>query len=135
MSLSRRDFINHVSVGAAALALTRPAAAESAPQRKLGVAICGLGNYGRNQIAPALKLTRNCELRGVVTGSPDKGAALAKEHGFPTRNIYSYEQIPQLASNPDIDIVYVATPNALQDRKSTRLNSSHSQQSRMPSSA
>ena len=113
MSLSRRDFINHVSVGTAALALTRPAAAESAPQRKLGVAICGLGNYGRNQIAPALKLTRNCELRGVVTGSPDKGAALAKEHGFPARNIYSYEQIPQLATNPDIDIVYVATPNAL----------------------
>lgn len=114
MSLTRRNFINHVSIGAAAVALARPAAAaEAAPGRKLGVAICGLGNYGRNQIAPALKLTRNCELRGVVTGSPDKGAALAKEHGFSTRNIYSYEQIPQLANNPDIDIVYVATPNAL----------------------
>jgi glucose-fructose oxidoreductase len=114
MNLSRRDFINHVSVGAAALALARPAAgAQSAPGRKLGVAICGLGNYGRNQIAPALKLTQHCELRGVITGSPDKGAVLAKEHGFPTQNIWSYEQIPQLANHPEIDIVYVATPNAL----------------------
>ena len=94
MSLSRRDFINHVSVGTAALALTRPAAAESAPQRKLGVAICGLGNYGRNQIAPALKLTRNCELRGVVTGSPEKGAALAKEHGSPRGTFIPTSRFP-----------------------------------------
>jgi glucose-fructose oxidoreductase len=88
MSLTRRDFINHVSVGAAAVALARPTtAAEAGSGRKLGVAICGLGNYGRGQVPPALKLTRHCELRGVVTGSPSKGAALAKEHGSSPKNV------------------------------------------------
>jgi hypothetical protein len=80
---------------------------------KLGVALCGLGNYARGQLAPALKLTQNCELRGVVTGSPEKGGAWAKEYGFPQKNIYHYDTMARLAENPDIDIVYVVTPNAL----------------------
>ena len=58
-------------------------------------------------------VTQNCELRGVVTGSPEKGGAWAKEYGFPTKNIYHYDTMAQLAENPDIDIVYVVTPNAL----------------------
>ena len=38
-------------------------------------------------------------------------------------------------SKPDTDNITKAIKDALRDRKSTRLNSSHSQQSRMPSSA
>jgi Oxidoreductase family, NAD-binding Rossmann fold len=91
----------------------QPAAGQSSIGRKLGVALCGLGNYASDQLGPALKLTQNCELRGVVTGSPEKGGAWAKEYGFPQKNIYHYDTMARLAENLDIDIVYVVTPNAL----------------------
>jgi glucose-fructose oxidoreductase len=95
--------------------LTRPhpATGQTSATRKLGVALCGLGNYSRGQLGPALKLTQNCELRGVVTGSREKGAAWAKVYGFPVQNVYGYDTMGQLAENADIDIVYVVTPNAL----------------------
>src|SRR5262245_61209778 len=113
VSVSRREFFGHLSVGTAFLTLAQPAAAQSATPRKLGVALCGLGNYARSQLGPALKLTQNCELRGVVTGSPEKGAAWAKEYSFPLNNIYRYDTMAQLAENLDIDILYIVTPNAL----------------------
>lgn len=114
-SSSRRLFLGQVSLGAAALALAGRSAAQSAPapSRKLGVALCGLGNYARGQLLPALRLTQNCELRGVVTGSREKGQQWARELGFPEKNIYSYDTMARLADNRDIDIVYVVTPNAL----------------------
>jgi glucose-fructose oxidoreductase len=87
-SISRREFLGRVSAGAGLLTLAQPAAGQSSIRRNLGVALCGLGNYARGQLGPALRLTQNCELRGVVTGSPEKGEAWAKNYGFPTKNIY-----------------------------------------------
>src|SRR5206468_6594155 len=52
-------------------------------EKKLGVAIVGLGNYAGGQIAPALQLTQHCRLMGVVTGSPAKGQQWARQFGFP----------------------------------------------------
>ena len=111
---TRRAFLGTASFAAASLALPRRIlAAEGAPARKLGIALCGLGNYATGQLAPALRRTRHCELRGVVTGSPEKGRQWAREFGFPERNIYSYATMSRLIDNPAIDIVYVVTPNSL----------------------
>lgn len=134
-SISRRHFIGQASRGTAALAAglgwgsgcsrrdsSAPvAAAGAAPAgsppptgaRKLGVALVGLGGYSTYLLAPALQQTQHCELRGVVTGSREKGLRWAQRFGFPERNIYSYDTMAQLAGNPDIDLVYVVTPNAL----------------------
>jgi glucose-fructose oxidoreductase len=81
--------------------------------RKLGVALVGLGKYSTDQLGPALKLTQSCKLAGVVTGSPEKGRKWAADYGFPESNIYHYDTMSQMADNPDIDIVYVVTPNSL----------------------
>ena len=115
---SRRLFLEKLSIGAAALALTsrarsQPSASGGAQPRKLGIALVGLGNYSRGQLAPALKLTQHCKLAGVVTGSREKGLQWAKEFGFSEKNIYNYDTMARLADNPEIDIVYVVTPNAL----------------------
>jgi len=111
--VSRRKFLERVTLGGAAmLALGGRAHAADAP-RKLGVALVGLGNYSRGELGPALKLTRNCRLAGVVTGSPAKGAQWARDYGFPEKNVYGYETMNRLADNSDIDIVYVVTPNGL----------------------
>ena len=115
---SRRSFVRNFSLGAAALALAprgraQPASAASAAPRKLGIALVGLGGYATGQLAPALKLTQHVELRGVVTGTRSKGQQWAQNFGFPEKNIYDYGTMARLADNPDIDIVYVVTPNAL----------------------
>jgi glucose-fructose oxidoreductase len=110
---SRREFIRRLSAGAAVLSLAARARAQSAPPKKLGIALCGLGGYATGQLAPALKLTQHVELRGVVTGSRAKGQQWAQQFGFPEKSIYDYGTMSRLADNPDIDIVYVVTPNAL----------------------
>jgi glucose-fructose oxidoreductase len=115
---SRRTFLQSLALGSAALALpghapAQPAAATATPTRKLGIALVGLGGYSHGQLAPALKLTQHCQLKGVVTGSREKGLKWANEFGFPERNIYNYDTMAAIADNRDIDIVYVVTPNAL----------------------
>jgi glucose-fructose oxidoreductase len=114
-AVSRREFLEHCTLGTAALlALGSPAAAaEAAPPRRLGVALVGLGGYSTGQLGPALRETPHCRLAGVVTGSPEKGRRWAREYGFPEKNVYGYDRMPRLADNPEIDIVYVVTPNGL----------------------
>jgi glucose-fructose oxidoreductase len=116
-SVSRRTFIGQLSLGAAGLALAAHGrAAEASGKKKLGVALVGLGSYSKGQLAPALKVTEQCYLAGVVTGSKEKGLQWAKDYGFPERNIYGYDTMAQIADNKDIDIVYVVTPNGLHMR-------------------
>ena len=115
--VSRRRFLGQLSLGAATLASAPYLRAQGgvAP-KKLGVALVGLGNYSRGQLGPALKLTEQCRLAGVVTGSAEKGAQWAKDHGFSEKNIYSYDTMARIADNKEIDIVYVVTPNGLHAR-------------------
>jgi len=115
---SRREFVRRSALAAAALALPRAlrAAEEPPPGRKLGIALAGLGNYSGGQLLPALQKTEYCKLAGVVTRDPagkGKHWAQAAGPGFPEKNIYTLETMHQMADNPDIDIVYVVTPNGL----------------------
>ena len=38
------------------------------------------------------------------------------QYGIPDKSIYNYETMSRMADNPDIDVVYVVTPNALHAR-------------------
>jgi glucose-fructose oxidoreductase len=114
--VSRRAFLNQLSLGAAAFASAPYIRAQPAAEKKLGVALLGLGNYSKNQLGPALKLTQHCRLMGVVTGTPSKVPDWLSTYGFPEKNVYSYDTMARLADNKDIDIVYVVTPNGLHAR-------------------
>lgn len=81
--------------------------------RKLGVALVGLGSYSAGQLAPALQRTKHCELRGIVTGSPHKIPIWQQQYGIKDSNVYDYESMHRLANNADIDVVYVVLPTAL----------------------
>jgi len=81
-------------------------------EKKLGVALVGLGKYSKGQLAPALKETQFCELRGIVTGSPEKIPQWKEKFGIQDKNIYSYDNFEDIASNDEIDIVYVVLPNS-----------------------
>jgi len=74
MNNERRKFIQKTGIIATTTAFA-PNILLSAnrPQKeKLGVALVGLGYYSTYLLAPALQLTKNCELKGIVTGSPEK---------------------------------------------------------------
>lgn len=114
-SPSRREFMLQAAALAAAPFINAGVAPVHAatPGRKLGVALCGLGGLSTNQIAPALQKTSYCRLAGVVTDSPAKAREWKSRYAIPERNIYGYDTMQGLADNPDIDVVYVVTPNAL----------------------
>ena len=112
---TRRKFVLQAAAVAAApfisTRVTRALAAGS--RKKLGFALCGLGSLSTNQIAPALQKTAHCRLAGIITGTPAKAVKWQAQYNIPDRNIYNYETMHRLADNPDIDVVYVVTPNGL----------------------
>ncbi len=117
--VSRRSFIAQTATVAAAaplLASSLSKAAAESPKKKLGFALCGLGSLSTHQIAPALQKTKNCRLAGIITGTPAKAEEWSAKYNIPKKNIYSYDTMSKMADNPDIDVVYVVTPNALHAR-------------------
>ena len=80
---------------------------------KLGIALVGLGKYSTGQLGPALQETQHCCLAGIVTGSRDKMVQWKAKYQLPEKACYTYDNFDSIAHNSDIDIVYVALPNAL----------------------
>lgn len=117
---SRRDFIKAVAVGGGTFAASVGCNAQTPAARKLGVALLGLGNYATGELGPALKLTKHCELRGIVTGTPAKVDKWVNEYGLDRKHVYNYKTMDRLRHDPDIDIVYVVTPPALHAEYSIR---------------
>ncbi|HYF67389.1 MAG TPA: Gfo/Idh/MocA family oxidoreductase [Ohtaekwangia sp.] len=116
MDYSRRDFLTKISMSASLLTFSTAAIAENVTtpaDKKLGIALVGLGYYSTHQLAPALKLTDHCRLAGIVTGTPAKAEAWKKEHNIPDTNIYDYKNFDTIVNNKDIDIVYVVLPNSM----------------------
>ncbi|MDO3384578.1 Gfo/Idh/MocA family oxidoreductase [Gilvimarinus sp. SDUM040013] len=110
---SRRQFIKRMGLGSAVLTGVSSSHLWAAPQRKLGVALVGLGYYSRDLLAPALQLTQHCELRGIVTGSPEKIPVWQKKYGIKDANVYNYDNMHTIANNPDIDVIYIVVPTGL----------------------
>ena len=115
-SHTRREFIKTTVLAAAGASLTAAVASRvraAEPGRKIGFALAGLGNLSTHQLAPALQKTQYCRLTGIVTGHPAKAELWKAQYNIPEKNIYNYDNMEKMADNPDIDVVYVVTPNAL----------------------
>jgi predicted dehydrogenase len=83
------------------------------PERKLGIALVGLGTYSEEELGPALTETMYCRLAGVVSGSAEKRERWRHEYNLREQNLYSYENFDDIRFNQDIDIVYIVLPNAM----------------------
>lgn len=83
------------------------------PEQRVGIAIIGLGAYATEQILPSFGETKQCRVAGFVTGDPEKGRTFAQKYGVPAQNVFGYNEMARLADRPDIQAVYVITPNAL----------------------
>lgn len=112
-SFSRRSFIYKVGAGATFLTATSGSASAMPQQKKLGVALLGLGSYAGGKLAPGLMETKNCYLAGVVTGTPEKATKWKNQYNLKDKNIYNYSNFDSISDNKDIDIVYVVLPNSM----------------------
>ncbi len=119
-NITRKSFIKIAGAAISAVPIGFPSIILPKRKEKLGVALVGLGNYSTNWLAPGLLKTRHCELKGIVTGSPEKIPVWQERYGIPDGNVYSYETMYQVANNDDIDIIYVVTPPGLHARDSIR---------------
>lgn len=111
-SISRKQFLKSGAILAAGV-MSFPSVIIPKNKTKLGVALVALGRYSTNQLAPGLQLTRHCELRGIVTGSPEKIPSWQQQYNIPDNNVYSYENMHEIARNDDIDVVYIVLPPGL----------------------
>ena len=117
---SRRDFLQKLAASAVAfpslsyLTAAAPAVGCNAPYDgpMLRVAIMGLGSYG-TRVAEAMQSCKKAKLVGVISGTPAKIKNWQTKYNIPEKNCYNYENFDAIKSNPDIDAVYVITPNAL----------------------
>ncbi|MCR9062554.1 MAG: Gfo/Idh/MocA family oxidoreductase [Cytophagales bacterium] len=122
MDLKRRDFVKKSLIASSVAAFSPNVllAATRAPKQKLGVALVGLGYYSKDLIAPALLNTKHCELKGIVTGSPEKIPVWQEKYGIADKNVYNYNNYDSIANNPDIDVIYVILPPSMHKEYTVR---------------
>jgi predicted dehydrogenase len=117
---SRRDFLKKITASSVLVPYLACDATTSTGKIKSGlydgpilrVAIMGLGSYG-TRVADAMMDCKKAKLVGVISGTPSKISDWQKKYNIPEKNCYNYETFDKLKNNPDIDAVYVITPNAL----------------------
>jgi predicted dehydrogenase len=111
---TRRDFLKKMTASSMVLPLIsdlndikiRPGS------KQLRIAFCGLGSYAC-RCADAIKDCKNVQLVGAISGTPSKLEEWQIKYGISKENCYTYETMDNVKNNPNIDAIYIATPNAL----------------------
>ena len=115
---SRRKFLHQVSASAIIMSglpvTTGFAEMLDTPYEGpvLKVALLGLGSYA-TRVANAMQECTKAKLVGAISGTPAKLKDWQSKFNIPEKNCYSYTTFDQIKNNPDIDAVYVITPNSL----------------------
>ncbi|MGS2764669.1 Gfo/Idh/MocA family protein [Sinomicrobium sp. M5D2P9] len=116
----RRDFLQKIAASAVSLPFLSlygysnylDFSSDPYDRPVLRVAIMGLGSYG-TRVAKAMQSCKRARLVGVISGTPAKIKDWQAKYNIPEKNCYNYENYDSIKDNPDIDAVYVITPNAL----------------------
>lgn len=112
---SRRDFLEKITTAAIVFPFVKKAHVfmkENNENQVLKVAIMGLGSYG-TRVAEAMQQCKKAKLTGLISGTPSKLLAWQNKYHISPENCYNYENFDNIKNNPEIDAVYVITPNAL----------------------
>jgi predicted dehydrogenase len=124
--LSRRSFVKNAAGGILAANIASSAnkkvnaqQADSSsdekqpPERRLGWAIVGLGDFGTKQIIPNFADCKRSKLVALVSGDRAKAEKYASEYGVNPKNIYNYQNFDSIKDNAEIDVVYIILPNGM----------------------
>lgn len=117
---SRRDFLQKFTLSAFALPFLPSAGSAgitafyNQPYKGpvLRVAIMGLGSYA-TRVANAMQSCKMAKITGLISGTPSKIKDWQSRYNIPKENCYNYDSFDRINDNPDIDAVYVITPNGL----------------------
>ncbi len=126
MKHSRRDFIQKLTASAVLLPLASPLIGQAAPLsahrqgKTLRVALMGLGGYAQ-RVAEAMQTCQRAKITGLISGTPAKLDEWSAKYNVPQKNCYNYETFDAIKDNPDIDAVYIITPNALHHSQALRV--------------
>ncbi len=82
-------------------------------EKRLGIAVVGLGRLALQQILPAFAASKACRVTALVTGDAAKGAQIAAQYGVNPKNVLSYQHYDRLSELGDVQAVYVVLPNAM----------------------
>lgn len=128
---SRRDFLQKLAVSAMAAPFLVPRAhsdnaawpafdytVDQGPT--LRVALMGLGGYA-TRVAEAIQSCKRVKITGLISGTPAKLQEWGTKYNVPDQSRYNYENFDQIRNNPDIDAVYIITPNALHREQAIRV--------------
>ena len=123
---SRRKFLEKISISTIGLPLlyspTNLFASSYAPYEgpMLRVALMGLGSYA-NRVAKAMHDCKKAKITGLISGTPSKLVEWGAKYGVPEKSRYNYGNFDSIKDNPDIDAVYIITPNALHCDQTVRV--------------
>ena len=122
---SRRDFLQKMAAATIAIPFSSQLVSacklsDSNDNAVLRVAIMGLGSYG-TRVAEAMRDCKAAKLVGVISGHPAKITEWQAKYNIPEKNCYNYENFDNIKDNPDIDAVYIITPNGLHHDEAIRV--------------
>jgi predicted dehydrogenase len=81
-------------------------------KRQVRYAVVGLGHIAQVAVLPAFaNARRNSRLAALVSGDPEKLAALSEKYGV--KELCSYQQYDELMRSGKVDAVYLCLPNSL----------------------
>lgn len=80
----------------------------------------GLGGYG-TRVAEAMQDCKRAKITGLISGTPSKIKSWQAKYNIPDKNCYNYETFDAIKNNPDIDAVYIITPNGLHKDQAIRV--------------
>ena len=63
---------------------------------------------------------KKSKLAALVSGDAAKARTVARQHGLPEKNIYSYQNFDQIRDNPDVQAVYIVLPNSMHEEYTVR---------------
>ncbi|OAG72503.1 oxidoreductase [Gluconobacter japonicus] len=83
------------------------------PSERVGFAVMGLGRLTLGEILPAFSSCHLAKPVALISGRREKARLTAQGYGIGEDALFTYDDIQRLADRPDIQAVYVVTPNAL----------------------
>lgn len=90
-----------------------PPPAPLPPGQRVGFAIIGLGRLTLEEILPAFVACEQARVTALVSGGAEKARVVAEQYGIPQDALFGYDRIGALADRPDVQAVFIVTPNAL----------------------
>src|SRR5579863_10571992 len=112
---SRRTFLAGTAAAFGA-AMVHPLLGDDAPppDKKIGIALVGIGSLSTGQLIPALRgMTKYCKCVAFVTGHRERNLPVAAKLGIAPEHVYTYDNFDTIKDNPAVDVVYVVLPNSM----------------------